>query len=205
MASVCPEPVPVRAAHMRPALSDAHSIPSSSIITIPSHFSEELFFSNDETFNPLSATVPGLCNLTPPARMAARAEQRMTFSQAFRLYPKAIIWSILLSSTIVMDGYDMSLLTSLFTLPIFQRSYGSAADDEESGFRISPVWEAALINGIQAGVVIGLIANGVVADRFGYRRTSISALLVLGALVFLAVFARNLQTLLAAQILCGVF
>ncbi|KAL2810601.1 hypothetical protein BJX63DRAFT_422950 [Aspergillus granulosus] len=148
---------------------------------------------NDDIFNPLSATVPGLCDLTPGARTATRAEQRMTFNQGFRLYPKAIFWSILLSSTIIMDGYDMSLLTSFFTFPVFQRSYGSTEGDEQFRYHISSVWQAALINGTQAGVIIGLLGNGLVADRFGYRRTLISTLLVLGAF-----------TLLAAQILCGI-
>ncbi|KAL2829337.1 general substrate transporter [Aspergillus pseudoustus] len=103
-----------------------------------------------------------------------------------------------------MDGYDMSLLTSFFTFPVFQRSYGSTEGDEQGRYYISSVWQAALVNGTQAGVIIGLLGNGVVAGRFGYRRTLISALLVLGAFVFLAVFATNLETLLAAQILCGI-
>ncbi|KAL3458909.1 general substrate transporter [Aspergillus heterothallicus] len=153
---------------------------------------------------PLSTAVPGLCNLTAGARTATRAEQRMTLTRAFRLYPKAIFWSILLSSTIIMDGYDMSLLTSFFTFPVFRRACDSPTMDEPSRYHISSLWQSALINGTQAGVILGLFGNGLVADRFGYRWTLIFSLLVLAGFVFLAVFARNLETLLAAQVLCGI-
>jgi SP family general alpha glucoside:H+ symporter-like MFS transporter len=95
------------------------------------------FVSNGDIFSPLSETVPGLCDLTPGARTATRAEQRMTWSQAFRVYPKAIFWSALLSSTIIMDGHDMSLLTSFFTFPVFQGSYGSTEGDEQGRYYIS--------------------------------------------------------------------
>jgi SP family general alpha glucoside:H+ symporter-like MFS transporter len=110
-----------------------------------------------------------------------------------------------------MDGYDMSLLTSFFTFPVFQKSYGEPVPVPESqqgegqdpSYQISPVWQAALINGTQVGVIMGLIGNGFVTDSLGYRRTLLAALGGLGAVIFLAVFAPNIETLLAAQILCG--
>ncbi|KAH8696595.1 general substrate transporter [Talaromyces proteolyticus] len=165
-----------------------------------------------DVFFPLSTTVPGISALTDSARAATRAEQKMTFRRAFRLYPKAILWSILLSSTIIMDGYDMSLLTSFFTFPTFQKSYGELlpatmsqdTSNQQQLYQISPAWQAGLINGTQVGVILGLIGNGLVADHFGYRRTLIAALVALGAFVFLAVFARNITTLLVAQVLCGI-
>ncbi|KAL2784123.1 hypothetical protein BJX66DRAFT_348630 [Aspergillus keveii] len=174
------------------------------------------FRGEGDVFHPLSTTVPGIGDLTDSARSATRAEQKMTLGQGFRLYPKAILWSILISSTIIMDGYDMSLLTSFFTFPVFQKSYGEPVpapatvpesrqiEGQEPSYEISPVWQAALINGTQVGVILGLIGNGFVADSFGYRRTLLAALLALAAFVFLPVFAPNIQTLLAAQILCGI-
>jgi SP family general alpha glucoside:H+ symporter-like MFS transporter len=167
------------------------------------------FRGEGDVFHPLSTTVPGIGDLTDSARSATRAEQKMTLGQGFRLYPK--VWSILISSTIIMDGYDMSLLTSFFTFPVFQKSYGGPvpvpesqqAEGQEPSYQISPVWQAALISGSQVGVILGLIGNGFVADSFGYRRTLLASLVALAAFVFLPVFAPNIQTLLAAQILCG--
>lgn len=46
------------------------------------------------------------------ARAAAIKEQKMTLMQGIRLYPKAIAWSILISTVIVMEGYDISLVNN---------------------------------------------------------------------------------------------
>lgn len=39
-----------------------------------------------------------------------QAEQDLTFGEAVRLYPKAIAWSLLLSTTIIMEGFDLVLI-----------------------------------------------------------------------------------------------
>lgn len=36
----------------------------------------------------------------------------MSLMQGLRLYPKAVFWSVLISSCIVMEGYDISLVTN---------------------------------------------------------------------------------------------
>lgn len=170
--------------------------------------SREELESEAEVFHPLATAVPALRDLTPSARAATRAEQKMSFREGCQLYPKAIAWSILLSSTIIMDGYDMSLLTSFFTFPIFRESYGQPVQNDLSPgqsqtFEISPAWQAGLINGTQVGVIIGLLSNGWIADRVGYRRTLLVALILLSSFIFLAFFARNIQMLLLSQIFCG--
>jgi hypothetical protein len=44
---------------------------------------------------------------------AAQTEHRMTFTQALRLYPKAIGWSFMISLAIIMEGYDTALVWDL--------------------------------------------------------------------------------------------
>lgn len=39
------------------------------------------------------------------ARLATEKEHNMTLLQGVRLYPKAIAWSVLISTCIVMEGY----------------------------------------------------------------------------------------------------
>jgi SP family general alpha glucoside:H+ symporter-like MFS transporter len=51
------------------------------------------------------------------ARAAATNEQNMTLLQGIKLYPKAIFWSILISTCIVMEGYDISLVNN-FCMPL---------------------------------------------------------------------------------------
>lgn len=46
------------------------------------------------------------------AKTATEKEQKMTLLQGIRLYPKAIAWSILISTCIVMEGYDICLINN---------------------------------------------------------------------------------------------
>jgi hypothetical protein len=46
------------------------------------------------------------------AKQAAEEEHQLTLRQAIRLHPKAIAWSVLLSTSIIMEGYDIVLYSS---------------------------------------------------------------------------------------------
>lgn len=131
----------------------------------------------------------------------------MTFVRACRLYPKAMAWSALLSMTIVMEGYDTTLVNSFYAFPVFRRSYGVPlnphAPPAQRDYQISPAWQAGLTNAAVVGEIFGLMLNGFLTDRFGYHRTMVGTLLWMSAFVFLAFFAVDIKMLLAAQILCG--
>lgn len=51
-------------------------------------------------------------------------EKEMTLMEGLRSFPKAAMWSIVLSSAIIMEGYDTNLLGSLYTFPSFQKKFG---------------------------------------------------------------------------------
>lgn len=48
------------------------------------------------------------------ARDATELEHNLTLRDSFRLYPKAIGFSLLFSTAIIMEGYDLSLLGSFY-------------------------------------------------------------------------------------------
>lgn len=50
----------------------------------------------------------------PAAREANDREHDLTLRDSFRLYPKAIAFSLLFSTAIIMEGYDLSLLGSFY-------------------------------------------------------------------------------------------
>lgn len=50
------------------------------------------------------------------AKTATEKERKMTLMQGIRLYPKAIAWSILISTCIVMEGYDVCLINNFCKL-----------------------------------------------------------------------------------------
>ncbi|GES56834.1 MFS alpha-glucoside transporter [Aspergillus terreus] len=132
----------------------------------------------------------------------AQQEQSMTLWKAIRLYPKAVGWSMLLSSTLIMEGYDLALLGSMYASPPFNKKYGVPTTDGKWGVPAS--WQSALSNGARVGEVFGLLINGLICERIGYRWTMISALIAMNAVIFIFFFAVNVQMLLAAEILAGI-
>jgi MFS transporter, SP family, general alpha glucoside:H+ symporter len=148
-----------------------------------------------------SSSASTLPHISPAAFTASRAEHQMTFRQGLRRYPKAIGWAVGISLAIIMEGYDTALVTSFYAFDEFQKAYG--VPDGAGQYQISPKWQASISNGAVVGSIFGLFANGILTDRFGYRKTMGGALVVLGLFLFLPFFAFNIQTLLAGQILCG--
>lgn len=124
-------------------------------------------------------------------KKAARKEQSMTLWQAVRLYPKAVGWSVLLSSTLIMEGYDLALLGSMYASPAFNQKYG--VQSASGKWTVPASWQSALSNGARVGEVIGLLINGLISERLGYRWTMVSALAAMNAVIFLFFFAVDIK------------
>lgn len=137
------------------------------------------------------------------AQHAASGEKTMSLRQAIRLYPKAIGWSVLLSSTLIMEGYDLALLGSLYASPQFNKKFG-VLNEATGKYAVPAPWQSALSNGARAGEVIGLLINGIASDRFGYRKTMIASLLAMIAFIFVLFFAPNIKILVLGEVLCGI-
>lgn len=141
--------------------------------------------------------------LAAEAKQATDAEQQMTLWRAVKLYPHAIGWSMLLSSTLIMEGYDLALLGSLYASDAFNERFGTYS--ESSGkFLVSAGWQSALSNGARAGEILGLILAGWTSDRFGYKYTTAGSLVLMIAFVFVLFFAPNVQVLVVGEVLCGI-
>lgn len=48
------------------------------------------------------------------ARDATKREHDLSLKDSFRLYPKAIAFSIVFSTAIIMEGYDLALIGSFY-------------------------------------------------------------------------------------------
>ena len=105
------------------------------------------------------------------AKNASDKEHKMTLMQGIRLYPQAVLFSVIISTCIAMEGYDVSLVNNFYAFPQFNRKYGVLGDDGE--YQIPARWQAGLSNGAQVGEMIGLLINGWVSERFGYRYVSL--------------------------------
>lgn len=157
---------------------------------------------NQDVIRRASAAKPEFAHLTEDAANAARNEHSRNILQSFKLYPKAVGWSILLSTAIVMEGYDTVLLGNLYGLPQFQDRYGYTQPD---GSHVIPAsWRSGLNNGANVGEILGLFVTGIVQDAFGYRKTMIGALFLVTCFIFIVFFAKSLTMLLIGEILCGI-
>lgn len=58
------------------------------------------------------------------AKSATDKERRMTLLQGLKLYPKAAAWSVLISTCIVMEGYDICLVNNFYAFPQWNQKYG---------------------------------------------------------------------------------
>lgn len=136
------------------------------------------------------------------AAAATDVEHSMGLLKSLKLYRHACLWSIFLSTCIVMEGFDNAFLASLFAYPPFQRNFGVAQPD--GTYQLTAAWQTGLTNGVLAGQILGLFANGIIADRFGYRKTLVGALVACIGFIFIIFFAESLVQLLIGEIFIGI-
>lgn len=100
-----------------------------------------------------------------------------------------------------MEGYDTALLGNFYALPQFNKKFGVPVGD--GTYQLTPAWQGGLQNGTQVGQIIGLMIAGLIADRFGYKKTFIGAQLMMIVVIFLFFFAQNIAMLFAAELIAG--
>ena len=125
----------------------------------------------------------------------------MKLSTAFRVYPKAIAWSVILSSALIMEGYDTSVVGSFWAFPAFLKTFGIKAPN--GTLTIAPSWQNGISAATNIGEVIGLQVAGFLSERVGYRWTLIVALASVIGFIFIPFFASSLAVLLVGELLCG--
>ncbi|CAN6607935.1 alpha-glucosides permease Mph3p [Trichomonascus vanleenenianus] len=135
-------------------------------------------------------------------QLASEREHSMGLMEGFKLYPKACFWSIVISCTLIMEGYDLSVLGGFYAFPEFQKKYGEPVGD--GTYQLTAAWQSGLSNGGNVGEIIGIFINGYASDRWGHRKVLICSLLLVCAFVFLQFFAPNVEVLLVGEILCGI-
>lgn len=55
---------------------------------------------------------------------AIRAQHSLSFSEALKLYPKAVAWSAYVSIGVIMLAFDPQLVGNLYATPQFKKDYG---------------------------------------------------------------------------------
>lgn len=146
---------------------------------------------------PDSAEIEKIAN----AQDANAFEHDLTFLEALKLYSTGVIWSIIMSTAVVMEGYDTKLVGTLYAQPAFMKAFGNHVKGDE--YQISAPWQAGLSNGSIIGQLAGLLIAGYFCERYGFRTSMMWSLLITIAFVFITFFAKSLTVLLIGQILFG--
>ncbi|KAI0126837.1 general substrate transporter [Xylariales sp. AK1849] len=141
--------------------------------------------------------------LNAEARQATANEHNMSLIQALKTYKRAALWSILISTTVIMEGYDVTLLASFFGYPAFRRKYGVWTGDED-GWQITSAWQAGLNDISAVGNIIGALLNGYLTAKYGHRIVIMGSMVALSAFIFITFFAPNIQAQLIGQFLCNI-
>ncbi|KAK7409225.1 hypothetical protein QQX98_008601 [Neonectria punicea] len=137
------------------------------------------------------------------AKQAAEDEHNLGFKDAIRQYPKAVMWSVLLSTAIIMEGYDIVLISSFFAQPSFREHYGEYIPASGS-YQITASWQNGLSNAVSVGTIVGAFANGYFTHKYGYRKVLLASLATICCCIFISFFSPNLPVLLVGQFLCGI-
>jgi SP family general alpha glucoside:H+ symporter-like MFS transporter len=157
---------------------------------------------DDEQFRKMSIVNPNIASIAEDAAKAAEAEQSQTLWQGLKLYRKAAGWSILLSCAIIMEGFDIVLIANLLAVPAFKRRFGQQLPD--GSYDLTAAWQSGLTNGAYVGEILGLMINGWIADRIGFKKTMIGALSLVCGLIFIVFFVQSIEMLLVGLILMGI-
>jgi len=150
----------------------------------------------------MSLSDPAAAELARSAAKATAAEHKMTLWEGIKTYPHAVAWSAFLSTAIVMEGFDKILINNLYAYEPFKKAFGVQGPD--GSYQVTPAWQSGLSNASLTGEILGLMINGIIAERFGYRKTIIGSMFLVIALIFIVFFAENITTLLVGQIFLGI-
>ncbi|KAJ5604855.1 hypothetical protein N7510_010009 [Penicillium lagena] len=136
------------------------------------------------------------------AHNAFTAERSAGIWESMMQHKRAVLWSLVISTSIIMEGYDTALMPSFFGYPSFIRRYGQYFPSIKE-YQLTGAWQAGLVNSSNAGVIIGGFINGWACDRYGYKRTILVSMVAIAAFLFVTFFSPNAQVLAVGQVLCG--
>lgn len=145
-------------------------------------------------------------SLSVAAQDTTNDEKEMTVMQAIKASKAAIFWSLVISTCVIMEGYDTNLLGNFYAYPSFQKKYGSyvgVTKQTPSGYSLTAGWQSGLGQSSGCGSILGTILNGWLVTAFGPRKVVLCTLLVMSCFLFIVFFAPNKPVLLVGELLLG--
>lgn len=158
---------------------------------------------SNESNNEMENYISKFLDASENARAEDHKEKKMSLMEGIKAFPKAAMWSVILSSVLIMEGYDTNLLSSFYGQPAFAKKYGEYY--ESSGeYEIPAKWQTSLSMCVYVGEVLGLFIAGIINDKIGYRKTLMGALILTIGFIFIVFFAKSVSMLLVGELLLGI-
>jgi SP family general alpha glucoside:H+ symporter-like MFS transporter len=151
---------------------------------------------------PVVLTADGFESSAAAARAANEEEHETTIRAALTIHRKAVMWSLIISMSIIMEGYDTNLIGNFFAYPAFKEQFG--VEIERGVFQLQGQWQSALASVATAGSIIGAFLNGYLIDRFGFRSTFIVSMAFMIAFIFLSFLGHTVLIQTVGQAMCGI-
>ncbi|KAF5009255.1 hypothetical protein FDECE_4548 [Fusarium decemcellulare] len=130
------------------------------------------------------------------------ADRQLSVRQALKKYKKAVFWALFLSTSLIMEGYDLVIITSFYGQTQFRERFG-VWDDRTQQKQITPAWQSGLSNSALVGQLFGLVANAFCQDRFGARYTMMFFMAWMAVMIAIPCFAPSLPVLAWGEAMCG--
>jgi SP family general alpha glucoside:H+ symporter-like MFS transporter len=140
--------------------------------------------------------------LVEMAQGGTEIEHNLKLREAIRIYRKGVMFSLLITLSIIMRMYDIGIINSFFALPAFRERYGF--DVPGHGLQIPATWQVALGIASLVGQVIGAMLITYPMEWIGRKKTLVICLLMTSCLTFMQFFAPSIQVLTASEYLSGV-
>ncbi|KAG9258011.1 MFS transporter [Emericellopsis atlantica] len=151
---------------------------------------------------PVVSTMDGFESRATAARAANDEEHETTIRAGLEIHRKAVTWSLVISMSIIMEGYDTNLIGNFFAYPAFKEQFG--VEIEPGVFQLQGQWQSALNSVATAGCIIGAFLNGFLIDRFGFRSTFLVSMAFMIAFIFLSFLGKTVLIQTVGQALCGI-
>lgn len=135
------------------------------------------------------------------ARAANAAEHSLTVRKAVLDHGWGVVWSLVISLSIIMEGYDTILIGSFYGYPAFRKQFGSFKPT--TGYQVQGKWQSALGASGNVGALIGSFLNGWLIRYFGFKKVFRVSLLLMAGFVFISFFGKSVQLQVVGQLLSG--
>ena len=125
-------------------------------------------------------------------------EEELPFLQAVRRYPKIAAYCLALTTSILLWGYDLVVVSSVTGVPAFQRDFGEPFDGNEAKYIFPSNWLSLWLAFGPLGSAVGSLAGGWLQDRAGRKRCLLAGS-VLSAAAVVVIFLSDQASGLEAR------